>query len=159
MHDYSNVKVFNLSQEISLGFHSFYMSDLFDDENICPDIPPRPIGPSSGKINEEQIYRTSTIDNDRDKIFYLFDWGDGSDSGWLGLYESGEECSTSHVWMENGSYEVKVKAKDVYGEESDWSDPIIITMSKNKLYGYSNPWMLRLIKRFPIMEYFFLENI
>jgi hypothetical protein len=39
----------------------------------------------------------------------------------------------SHVWGE-GSFDIKVKAKDVYNNEIDWLDPLSVTMSRNKPY-------------------------
>ena len=153
MHDFSTVKVFNLSEEMSLGFNSFYMSDLFDDENISPNTPSTPMGPSKGKINEDQTYLTSTIDLDKDKIFYLFDWGDNTVSDWLGPYNSGEECKTSHTWNEQGTYEIKVKSKDEHEAESEWSDPLEVNMPKTKLFKIFNPWITRLIQRFPFLEF------
>ena len=131
MHDYSKVKVFDLSEEMSLGTQSYFMSDLFDSENICPSTPDTPTGPSTGKINEEQIFFTKTIDLDSDSVYYLFDWGDNTNSGWIGPYPSGEECSASHSWSEQGNYEIKVKAKDKHGSESDWSDPLVVSMPRN----------------------------
>jgi hypothetical protein len=153
MHDYSTVKVINLAQEMSLGFHSFYMSDFFDNENICPNVPVKPIGPSTGKINEEQLYLTSTIDLDGDKIFYLFDWGDGNYSEWLGPFNSGETCEVSYYWESQGNYEIKVKAKDIYESESEWSNPLIVSMSKNKSISEFNHCILRLIHRSPILKF------
>ena len=133
MYDYSTVKIFNLSEEISQGYHTFVMSELFDDENICPIKPSIPSGPVEVKINEEYTYVTSTTDLDKDGILYLFDWGDGSDSGWLGPFGSGAECIGSHIWNDARSFEIKVKAKDVFGAESEWSDPLEVNMNKNKV--------------------------
>jgi len=51
-----------------------------------------------------------------------------------------------------GDYEIHVKAKDEYDAESEWSDPLSISMPKNKAI---NPFLLfleRLIERFPILE-------
>jgi hypothetical protein len=56
----------------------------------------------------------------------MFDWGDGNFSEWLGPYDSGNEISSSHVWNEEGIYNVKVKAKNTNNLESDWSNAIII---------------------------------
>ena len=39
----------------------------------------------------------------------------------------------SHVWDEQGSYAVKVKAKDIYGGESFWSDPLQVSLPKSKM--------------------------
>jgi len=55
----------------------------------------------------------------------MWDWGDGSYSAWLGPFDSGEVISASHAWSK-GSYNIKVKAKDVLGAESNWSDPLIL---------------------------------
>ncbi len=64
--------------------------------NNPPYKPSRPIGSSSGNINEEYTYISSTIDPDEDVLYYLFDWGDGTSSDWLGPLESGEDCNASH---------------------------------------------------------------
>lgn len=153
LHDFSKVKVFNLSEDMSLGFNSFYMSDLFNENNICPNVPATPTGPSSGKINEEQIYSSSTVDPDGDRLYYFFDWGDGNDSGWLGPFDSGDTCEATYSWGNQGNYEIKLKAKDIYGAESKWSDPLEISMPKTKSNNNFNTWILSLIQRFPIMEF------
>ena len=152
MHDYTNVKIFDLSEEMALGTHSYYMSDLFNNENYSPDTPETPTGPSTGKINEEQSYYTSTNDPDKDSVYYCFDWGEGSDSGWLGPYNSGEEIETSHIWVEKGNYDIKVKAKDIYGSESEWSDPLCVSIPKNKLH---KSIFIELNKNFPSLFLFF----
>ena len=63
----------------------------------------------------------------------LSNQGDDTYSGWLGPYDSGEIIKTSHVWSVIGSFEVKVKAKDIHFLESEWSDPLSITMPKDNL--------------------------
>ena len=66
--------------------------------------------------------------------------------------ESVEICEVNHTWDEKGEYEIRVKAKDEHDAESEWSDPLPITMPKNKVV---NPFLLfleRLIERFPILE-------
>lgn len=121
-----------------------------------PDKPQIPSGPSSGKIGNEYSYSSVSFDPDGDDLFYLFDWGDGTDSGWIGPFISGGECIASHTWDEQGGYEIKVKAKDIYGRESEWSDPLSITMPKNKQcinvlilnFLENHPIIYRLIQRF-----------
>ena len=88
-------------------------------------------GPSSGKPEEEQTFEASTTDPEGDDIYYMFDWGDGTYSDWLGSYSSGRGVSISHTWSERGDYEVRVKAKDDHGVIGDWSDPLPITMPKS----------------------------
>ena len=50
---------------------------------------------------------------------YQIDWGDNTNSGWTDFTPSGTEINASHVWTRNGTYSVTVKAKDIYGTESE----------------------------------------
>jgi hypothetical protein len=124
--------------------------------NLCPFKPSRPSGPSSGGIDEEHVYTTSTLDPNGDQVFYLFDWGDGQTSFWYGPYNSGEECSATHIWFETGSYEIRVKAQDIHGAESDWSDPLVVSMPKNKVKDFI---FFRLVERYPWISSFFINYV
>jgi hypothetical protein len=97
-----------------------------------PEKPIKPQGTSSGKLKTTYFYTTETIDPEGDQVYYLFDWGDGTDSGWRGPYNSGAEANASHNWVKRGEYCIKVKAKDEHGTQSAWSDPLFVTMKKNK---------------------------
>ena len=119
-----------------------------------PDKPAKPTGPISGKAGKEYTYSTSTTDPDGDQVYYKWYWNDkiNETSDWIGPYDSGGTADASHIWNEKGDYIIRVKAKDVHGEESEWSDPLPITMPKTKTI---NPFILfleRLIERFPILE-------
>ena len=117
----------------------------------APNKPSTPSGPTSGKAGTEYTYTTSTTDTDGDQVYYMWDWGDET-SEWIGPYDSGDLVTASHIWTEKGDYQIKVKAKDQYDVQSPWSDPLSISMPKNKAI---NPFMLlleRLIERFPILE-------
>lgn len=98
--------------------------------NNPPNKPSTPTGPTSGKVFTSYTYTSSAIDPEGDKIYIMFDWGDGTNSGWIGPYSSGDTVTASHVWSVQGSYAIKTKAKDVHGEESMWSDPLPISMPK-----------------------------
>jgi hypothetical protein len=118
--------------------------------NQPPNKPSRPSGPINGGINEEHIFTSSTIDLDNDQMYYWFDWGDDSDSGWLGPYNSGEECSASHIWNEQGNYEIKVKVKDIHNGESEYSDPLTVSMPKSKNTSFEI--ILQLFKNHPVLQ-------
>ena len=98
----------------------------------APNKPSRPQGVTTGTPGNSYTYSSSTTDNENDQIYYLFDWSDGTNSGWIGPYLSGEECCATKTWNNRGSYAVKVKAKDVNEYESEWSDPLNVIMPKNK---------------------------
>jgi len=98
----------------------------------APNKPSKPNGPVSGIPGTMYNYSSSTTDDEGDQIYYLFDWGDGTDSGWKGPFSSGTVCKASKIWNSRGTYQVKVKAKDIEGHESRWSDPLSVTMPKSK---------------------------
>ncbi len=98
-----------------------------------PNNPERPNGTINGGIGIEYNYSSFTIDPQGDQIYYLFDWGDKSNSGWLGPYNSGEMVVSSHIWTKRGKFNIKVKAKDIFNHESDWSDPLNIYMPRNRV--------------------------
>ena len=106
-------------------------------ENNPPDKPDKPSGPESGEPETEYTYSSSTSDSNGDQIFYLWDWGDGNLSDWLGPYDSGDTCEASYTWAEEGEYDIKVMSKDEHGAESDWSDPLPIEMPQNIEFNYN----------------------
>jgi hypothetical protein len=98
----------------------------------APEKPNAPNGETNGKIDIEYTYTAVTTDRQGDNIYYLFDWGDNTDSGWLGPHTSGEQIQTSHIWTRKGAYLIKVKAKDIYDHESEWSEPLPVSMPRTK---------------------------
>jgi len=97
-----------------------------------PNKPSKPSGPTDGKTGEEYTYTTSTTDPENDDIFYIFKWDDETISDWLGPYNSGSTCSVTHTWNEIGDYQIKVKSRDRCYAESEWSDPLVVSMPKSK---------------------------
>ena len=142
---------------------TYYQLNLFGDPSLAlhvgnpPDKPSRPEGPSSGVPDGSLTYLTSISEPDGEQIYYLFNWGDGSDTGWIGPKNSGETCEASHSWDSEGNYKIKVKAKDINGMESGWSDPLSVNLPKNRnkiLFHY--PLILKLLKHssrnFPMLR-------
>ena len=113
-------------------------------------------GPNSGTTGEEYNFTARTSDPDGDQVYYLFDWGDDTDSGWFGPFHSEVMVSSSHSWSEKGNYEIKVKAKDIYGVQSSWSDPLPVTMPytmKNPLQQFLAWLFQRFPHAFPLLQY------
>jgi hypothetical protein len=122
--------------------------------NTPPNKPAKPSGTLNGKINVEYSYTSSTTDPDSDQVSYLFDWGDGTNSSWLGPYASGAIVTAKHTWTVKGSYSIKVKAKDTSGAVSDWSDSLGVSMPANQnalrsTLLYFLEWLLH---QFPLLE-------
>lgn len=91
-----------------------------------PPFPPAiPTGYASCYANCSYVYVTSTEDPEGDQIRYGWDWdGDGTVDEWSDYYESGHMDDRLHLWTTTGTYNVKVKAVDEDGGESEWSEAL-----------------------------------
>ncbi len=124
-------------------------------QNTAPVTPQRPSGQSSGKVGSVYLYSTMTTDIDGDMIYYLWDWGDGNFSEWLGPFASNLTATAQHSWSVKGTYSIRVKAKDVYDTESNWSEPLAVTMPRSML---NVPvFFEKLLQRFPLLLLFLQE--
>jgi len=117
-------------------------------ENSAPNKPVKPSGEINGNINVEYTYSSITIDYDDDQIFYNWSWGDGTYSGWLGPFNSNITVNAKHTWTTKGTYQIKVKAKDTFSAESEWSDPLSVTMPRT--VGLRS-FLLELLEQYPYM--------
>lgn len=92
--------------------------------NNPPPAPTAPTGPTDGISGNEYTYATlPVLDPDSDTVYYEFDWGDGFTSGWI------TTPMATHVWITPGIYNVRVKAKDTFNAESDWSAAASLTIT------------------------------
>ena len=101
-----------------------------------PDSPLKPDTPSgetNGQIGQSYDYTTKAIDPNGDQIKYGWDWdGDLIPDEWTGWYDSDVAITTSHTWTQQGNYDIRVKARDTSGLESEWSDPLPVSMPVNQ---------------------------
>lgn len=131
-HDFNQRIELNLSEEFKKEAHSYYLPALFEPEdNLPPDKPITPIGPTSGTIETAYMFQTNTTDpdNDANQLYYQWDFGDGTQTYWIHNHESYAGLIT-HSYKRPGSYQIQVKAKDIYGAESNWSDPLHIEITR-----------------------------
>jgi hypothetical protein len=92
--------------------------------NLPPVTPAAPSGPATGEIFAEYSFSvTVPTDPEGTQIKLKWEWGDGTQSEWLGPYNSGISASAQYIWENAGTYGVRVKAQDMDGKESSWSDP------------------------------------
>ncbi len=101
--------------------------------NKAPETPERPIGPKNGTSGFIYAFTTRTTDPNNDQLFYQWDWGDGNFSTWIGPFSSGINITSNYSWQRGGDYSIKVKSKDNYDSESDWSKPLTIHLLEPKL--------------------------
>jgi len=99
-----------------------------------PSTPDQPFGPITGE--PDVIYRFYVQlppEAINESIYLLWDWGDGTSSGWLGPYgpyypREPPTVSESNGWEQGGEFSIRVKAKNSQQIESDWSEPHVITI-------------------------------
>jgi len=122
-HEVNNVKL-KLKENITANWYDSYGNLLLSKSNnytinsiqsssklkliitqkqIHPPNKPTINGPVYGKPFTSYDYKISTLDIDGDDIYYYIDWGDESESGWIGPYKSGEEITKSHSWSNKNS--------------------------------------------------------
>jgi len=111
-------------------------------ENQRPNKPSKPSGPAKGKPDTEYTFTTSATDPDGDQLYYMWEWGDGNFSEWLDTNEA------SYTWTEEAKFDIRVKAKDTNGGESDWSDSLSFSTPKNKNEKSINPLFLEFLENF-----------
>jgi len=70
-----------------------------------------------GYTHETYTFYTFSTDPDSagSKIEFYWEWGDGTNTGWI------SDAHASHSWESPDIYEVRVKARDDQGAESEWS--------------------------------------
>jgi hypothetical protein len=98
--------------------------------NSAPQTPEAPLGQGLGTATFTYSFTAKAGDPDNDPLYYMFDWGDTQQSGWLGPFPSGEDGAGAHAWTADGIYDIKAKAKDTAGAESDWSPVTTIHLVK-----------------------------
>jgi lysophospholipase L1-like esterase len=92
-----------------------------------PNTPDTPIGVGVGYALSPYSYSTSANDPDGDQVKYTFDWDDGTTSV-TSLVNSSTVASASHTWNNTGIYQVKAKATDSNGLDSEWSNTISVSI-------------------------------
>ena len=119
---------------IEAEYHLELIYTNYDQNNNPPDKPDKPVGQTTGEAEQDYSYTTQANDPDGDQVYYWFDWGDGTNSGWVGPYPSGTPVSVTNKWYETGVYCVVAKAKDESGIESCWSEPLsVMIMGRPKV--------------------------
>ena len=131
---------------------------LINSNENTPPNPPEISGPASGKIKKEYNYSFLLTDPDGDSLSKIrIEWG-GLGTG--NITEICWTCTTEgpklngtlfvmqHDWKRSGEYSIRAKVWDIHNLESNWSEPMPITMP----YAYHpvQHFIELLSQRFPI---------
>ncbi len=86
-------------------------------------------------------FGTSAVDPDADALHYQFEWetdaGSIDTSVWLGPYLAGDPASQTLSWATEGDHDIRSRARDIWGEISDWSTPKTVTVAVGCCTGSS----------------------
>jgi hypothetical protein len=96
------------------------------------DSPYTPIlytGKIQGVNNTVYTYSALTRDPYDYQVCYRFDYGNGTFSEWTPYVPSGASSYLSFAWESPGVYVLRTQAKNQYGLESGWSDPVQIIIN------------------------------
>jgi len=120
-------------------------SPLFEFTALLNNPPNKPeiTGPATGKPGVEYTYTFTATDPEDNDLYYYIEWGDGSNSGWIGPNASGETITVKHTFATKGTYMIVCKAKDVYGLESDWGT-LEVSIPRTRI-----SFIYRILERFP----------
>ena len=113
-------------------------------------------GPVTGKTQEEQTYTFTINDVNNDEVFLFVDWGDETNSGWIGPYTSGEEITLVHTWNWKGTYTVKAKGMDEHEVQGKWAT-LEVSMPKNKNAVFDSI-ILRFFNEYPRL-FLFIQHL
>jgi outer membrane protein assembly factor BamB len=106
-------------------------------------------GETNGKTGNEYVYTFLANDSDGYELWYFIDWGDDTDTGWIGPYSSGEEIKLKYKWSEEGNYMIKAKVRDIYNYESNWGT-LEVYIPRNKPTNFN--FLSWFLERFPLLE-------
>jgi len=127
-----------------------------------PPNPPVITGPQTGNIDEIIVYKFYISDPDvDDQLFQLeINFGDEliierCDTGECKPWRNGETVEIEYIWRETGIYNITARVMDVYGEWSDWSDPLVVSMPKIKSYNIIPKILIWLLESFPFLQPYF----
>jgi len=121
----SSPAIYNDGVYVGSSDHSVYC--FKDEQELAPPAPDQPLGATTGFTDITYAYSVNPVeDPNGDPVSYNFDWGDGTNSGWITV------TSAVHSWTAAGQYEVKVKAQDDSGITSDWSPARTVTIAEQE---------------------------
>ncbi len=112
-----------------------YTGDLqLTEVEFPPSKPKTPTGQVVGYTNITYSYSTVSTDPEGGKISYGWDWdSDKIVDEWTDPVDSNTIVNFSHSWNVEGTYNIRVKAKDDHGLLSDWSNYIVVMMGDDHI--------------------------
>jgi outer membrane protein assembly factor BamB len=149
-HTYTSAENYTVTLTVTDNTGNTSTDTTFAWIQVTNDPPNKPSisGPTHGHFFEYYEYTFSATDPEGTPVWYYIDWdGPHGDTGWIGPSASGGEVVAGH-WWGRGTYTIRCKAKDPYGEEGPWGTlkvkmPINIQINQQS----SNQLLLKMFQR------------
>jgi hypothetical protein len=135
----------------SSGLSGYRVQTLVTTQET-PPTPPLIQGQTQGKPGVSYSYTVVAQDPEADEVLYFVDWGDTTNSSWVGPYPSDENVTLSHTFIKKGNYIIKAKAKDVFHAESAWAT-LEVSMPTSTSFRPFLQFLERFPHGFPILRY------
>ena len=90
-----------------------------------PPNKPTITGPKKGAAGRTYNFTIQSTDPNDHDIYYWIDWGDNTNTGWIGPVTSNMAINVNHSWEKQDIYKITAKAKDILLEESGWTQHIV----------------------------------
>jgi hypothetical protein len=115
----------------SAGKYDVWLIKMSPFENTRPSIPNKPNGPNHGRPYTIYTFTTSSNDSDGEILYYTWDWGNNHQYIREGPFNNNEPCIIEYGnWQYWDDFDIRVKAIDEEGGESNWSEPLRISISR-----------------------------
>jgi len=89
--------------------------------SYIPNSPTIPSGPLTGRIGRLLTYSTHEVTPRGGRVYYRFDWGDGTPTVDTPTVDSGQSANAQHAWNTSGTYHVRAMTLDQNGRRSNYS--------------------------------------
>ena len=103
-------------------------------------IPSTPSGTTFGYVGLEYDYIIVTMNPDS---YWMFDWGDGTNTSWLQLVDGQTSITQTHRWNSPGMYQLHVKFRSETVPYGIWSDALIVEIAEFSTEDFPNKPILR----------------
>jgi len=133
------------------------IADVYSDSIYAAPNVPTITGSENGKVNRNYDFTVTATHPDGLDLLYFIDWGDGTNTGWIGPFESGESHTEQNSWSSKEEFVIRAKAKDAErGIESSWAE-FSFSTPKSKIKNIFNIQDLiqDLMDYFPILKQIF----
>jgi len=110
-----------------------------------------PSGCTRISVGETYEYSTKATHPDEKNMKYGWDWnGDKIVDEWTDFYKSGEKVTISHKFSSRYNGKIRVRILDESGGLSPWSEPLGVSMPRNRLLLFEKIQLLLERWNFPI---------